>query len=64
MTPTEHRARALTSKMIDDLQELISALDRRVPRLERTGELDIAHDAAALRSKALDRIAKLGISGS
>ena len=45
--------------MIDDLLELISALDRRVPRLEATGELDIASDAAKLRDKALQRIAGL-----
>lgn len=45
--------------MIDDLLELITALDRRVPRLEATGELDIAADAAKLRDKALERIAEL-----
>lgn len=45
--------------MIDDLLELITALDRRVPRLEATGETDIASDAARLRDKALERIAAL-----
>jgi len=50
---------ALRLRMIDDLLELISALDRRVPRLEATGELDIASDAAKLRDKALQRIAEL-----
>jgi len=45
--------------MIDDLRELITALDRRVPRLAATGELDIALDAAKLRDKALERIAEL-----
>jgi hypothetical protein len=45
--------------MLDDLRELITALDRRVPRLEATGELDIASDAAKLRDKALERIAQL-----
>lgn len=45
--------------MIDDLVELIAALDRRVPRLEQTGETDIARDAAALKAKALRRIACL-----
>jgi hypothetical protein len=45
--------------MIDDLQELITALDRRVPRLERAGETRIARDAAALRGEALQRIARL-----
>lgn len=46
-------------RMIDDLRELITALDRRVPRLEATGEIDIASDAAKLRDKALERIAEL-----
>ena len=46
-------------RMIDDLRELITALDRRVPRLAATGELDIALDAAKLRDKALERIAEL-----
>ena len=46
------------------LHELIAALDRRVPRVERAGEVAIARDAAALRKKALQRIAKLeGKSG-
>ena len=42
-----------------DLRELIAALDRRVPRLEREGELAIVHDAEALRRAALRRIAEL-----
>ena len=46
-------------RMVDDLRELITALDRRVPRLAATGELDIALDAAKLRDKALERIAEL-----
>lgn len=45
--------------MLADLRELIAALDRRVPCLERTGETDIARDARALRNKALDRIARI-----
>jgi hypothetical protein len=42
-----------------DLLELVAALDRRVPRLEREGERDIARDAQALRRAALKRIAEL-----
>jgi hypothetical protein len=42
-----------------DLLELVAALDRRVPRLERDGEHDIARDAQALRRAALKRIAEL-----
>jgi 16S rRNA C1402 N4-methylase RsmH len=45
--------------VVDDLQELIAALDRRVPRLERAGEHPIARAAAALRIEATNRIAEL-----
>jgi len=45
--------------IVQDLRELIAALDRRVTRLERAGERDIVHDAAALRQAALRRIAEL-----
>ena len=42
-----------------ELEELIAALDRRVPRVERAGEAAIAEDAAALREKAVRRLAEL-----
>ena len=42
-----------------ELEELIAALDRRVPRVERAGEESIARDAAALRAKAVNRLAEL-----
>lgn len=42
-----------------DLLELVAALDRRVPQLERAGEREIARDAQALRRAALKRIAEL-----
>lgn len=45
--------------IIHDLRELIAALDRRVPCLEREGERDIAADAVALKHTALKRIAEL-----
>ncbi len=41
------------------LAELIEALDRRIPHVERAGEASIARDAAALKKKALKRIAEL-----
>jgi hypothetical protein len=44
---------------IPQLRELIAALDRRVPQVERAGEVSIARDAAALKAKALRRIAEL-----
>jgi hypothetical protein len=51
---------ALTrTELVGELHELIAALDRRVPRVERAGEAAIAGDAAALRVKALKRIGEL-----
>ncbi len=47
------------TKLIRHLQELIAALDRRVPRLEHEAERTIARDAAALRSGAVKRLAEL-----
>lgn len=46
-------------RQIRHLRELIVALDRRVPHIERAGEVTIARDAAALRDKALKRITAL-----
>jgi hypothetical protein len=45
--------------LIRELQELIAALDRRIPQIHRAGEAAIARDAAALKSKALERIKRL-----
>jgi hypothetical protein len=45
--------------VITDLRELIAALDRRVPQLERIGETEIAADAARLKRIAEARIATL-----
>lgn len=42
-----------------ELAELIVALDRRAPRIEQVGEAAIARDAAALRAKAVARLAEL-----
>jgi hypothetical protein len=46
-------------KAIRHLHDLIAALDRRVPQVERVGEAKIARDAAALKARALKRIAEL-----
>ena len=51
-------------QLIQDLPELIRALDLRVPHLERTGEVSIARDAAALKHRALERIAELSSPGA
>jgi hypothetical protein len=44
------------------LRELIAALDRRAPHVERLGEVDIARDAMALKKKAEERLAILTAS--
>jgi len=41
------------------LEELIAALDRRIPHLEREGEAEIVDEAAILRKKAIERLAEL-----
>jgi len=46
-------------RVIRELRELIVALDRRVPRVERAGELEIARAASGLRIEALRRIDEL-----
>jgi len=50
---------ATTKKLVRELNELIAALDRRVPQLERINEASIARDAEALKAKALKRLAEL-----
>ena len=47
-----------------ELYELIAALDRRVARVERAGESAIARDGAALRAKAVARLAELAKQSS
>ena len=45
--------------MITTLRELISALDRRVPHVDRPGELRIAREAQTLRREAVAQIGAL-----
>ena len=47
-----------------ELHQLIAALDRRVPHVERAGEAAIARDAAALREKAVHRLRELDEQGA
>jgi hypothetical protein len=49
----------ITNDLESVLEELIAALDRRVPRVEQAGEAGIARDAAALRAKAVQRLTEL-----
>jgi hypothetical protein len=46
------------------LEELIAALDLRVPRMQHAGEAAIARDAATLRTSALERIAQLRLDAT
>ena len=47
------------SELLRALQELVQALDRRIPHVERAGEATIAADARRLRAEASARIALL-----
>ena len=46
-------------RVVTALRELVKALDRRVPHVERLGEAGIARDAAALRQEAAKRLEEL-----
>jgi len=50
---------AVTTDLRRDLEELLAALDRRTPQIERAGEAAIARAAQALRQEALRRLATL-----
>jgi hypothetical protein len=54
MTASNERTRA-----IRHLRQLIDALNRRVPHIERAGETTIARDAAELMKQALKRLKAL-----
>lgn len=47
------------ARIISELNELVAALDRRVPHVDRVGEVGIARAAASLRNEALKRIEEL-----
>ena len=59
MSGKEKVAGSDRTRKLRHLRELIAALDRRVPRVERIGELEVAREARALKEKALRRIAEL-----
>jgi|RhiMetdeSRZDD1v2_1073273.scaffolds.fasta_scaffold333863_3 hypothetical protein len=56
MPITTQDAAAHAREMLGDLYQLIEALDRRVPRIERIGEAQIVRDAAELRERAVNLI--------
>ena len=51
------------NKTIASLEELIAALDRRVPQATRLGETRIVQEAATLRRDAVARMNELTASG-
>jgi hypothetical protein len=53
-----------TTEAVRELLELIAALDRRVPCVERAGEAAIARDAAELKRRAMKRIEELERDGT
>jgi hypothetical protein len=57
MTATDDAERR---RAIRHLRQLIEALNRRVPHIERAGEAKIARDAAELMDKAIKRLRALG----
>jgi hypothetical protein len=59
MTPDTARAESTRAQTVRELYELIAALDRRVPQVERVGEIAIARAASVLKFEALKRIEEL-----
>ena len=58
-TGTEELVEIARADLIRELEELITALDRRLPRVEAAGEAAIARDAVALRARAVARLEQL-----
>jgi hypothetical protein len=50
---------AARKRAIRHLKQLIEALNRRVPQIERVGEAKIARDAEDLRARAITRLKAL-----
>ena len=59
MITTKSPTSSERQEILRNLYELIEALDRRVPRLERVGEGDIAREAAELRQRAVSLIFRI-----
>jgi hypothetical protein len=58
---------ATPTRILAALSEVIGAIDRRIPHVERSGEVRIASDARRLRREAvapIDRLARAGSDGS
>ena len=65
MTGEDHPdAAAVRARVMNELRELIAALDRRVPQVSRVGEVAIAKAALTLRDEALQRLDELAIEAA
>jgi hypothetical protein len=62
MSATKKAAESDRTRKRGHWHELIVALDRRMPQVERIGETQIAREGRALREKAVQRIAELEAS--
>jgi len=56
---TLQRAPTAASQLLFSLEELVQALDRRSPQIDRIGEAEITADANRLRACAMQRLALL-----
>ena len=52
------------AELVKHLRQLVDALDRRVPHVERNGEEKIANEAHALKELALRRLEELEAEAS
>ena len=70
LSPAAVQAISLTKAIVEEasmavstsvriLMELIEALDRRVPQVQRAGESAIAREASQLRARATARLAEI-----
>lgn len=59
MSPEDAEAARVRREVLADLRSFVAAIDRRLPRLEHIDEPAIAKEAAALRERAMEMIAKL-----
>jgi len=59
MTDRTTTADTTRRRTVRELRELLAALDRRVPQVQRAGEISIAKAAAKLRAEAVKRIEEL-----
>ena len=59
MTESAPGGIAIPSRVLSALEDLVRALDRRVPHVERAGEVGIAEEAQLLRRQAVTRIEEL-----